>query len=371
MGAVADADVVRTHDEAAACERPPLLVLDPLRDFLDAHRLGSGELRVGPLGDGHSNVTYLIERDDRQLVLRRPPRPPLQPGTHDMLREARILRAIVPAGVRAPVVLATCDDQAVIGADFYVMELIDGAVVNSTVPPPLDTPEERRRIAHELVDALVELHAVDWRAVGLGRLGRPSGYLARQVRRFGELAARGATRSIPELEQVRAWLEASLPEQSDAALVHGDFRLGNVLFSSAPPARLAAIVDWEMATIGDPLADLGYLLATYARPGDAWNPMLELSKATRAPGFPDADELRERYERRSGRSTAGLAFYEVLALWKAAIFLEVSYRRHLAGTTDDPFFARMGEGVPLLADEAWRRARAADERGTARSGLTR
>ncbi|ADB49268.1 phosphotransferase family protein [Conexibacter woesei] len=359
MTAVSAGDVVATHAQAAACERPPLLILDPLREFLDARGLGAGTLRAEPLGDGHSNVTYLIERDDLSVVLRRPPRPPVAPSTHDMLREAGILNAIVPAGVRAPVVLATCDDEAVIGAVFYVTELLDGHVITQVVPPSLDTLADRRRIGLELVDALAEVHGVDVHAAGLGGLGRPDGYLARQLRRFGELAVRGATRTIPELEQVRGWLEAALPRHSDATLVHGDFRLGNVLFAPESPARLAGILDWEMATIGDPLADVGYLLATYARPGEPWNPMLALSEATRAPGFPETGELRDRYEQRSGRSTAGLVFYEVLALWKAAIFLEVSYRRHLAGTTDDPFFARLDEGVPLLAREAWRRARAA------------
>lgn len=359
MSAVVREDVVATHAQAAACARPPLLVLDPLRAFLDAHGLGSGALRAEPLGEGHSNVTYLIERDDLRVVLRRPPRPPIAPGTHDMLREARILRAIVPAGVRAPVVLATCEDESVIGAVFYVTALLDGHVIANTVPPPLDNAADRRRIGLELVDALAEVHAVDVRAAGLDGIGRPDGYLARQLRRFAELAARGATRTIPELEQVHRWLERSLPARSDATLVHGDFRLGNALFAPGPPARLAGILDWEMATVGDPLADVGYLLATYARPGDRENPMLALSGATRAPGFPETGELRARYEQRSGRSTAGLAFYEVLALWKAAIFLEVSWRRHLAGTTDDPFFASLDEGVPLLAREAWRRAGAA------------
>jgi aminoglycoside phosphotransferase (APT) family kinase protein len=336
-GTAAEDDVVRTHEEAARFERPPLLVLDPLLAFLDDHALGFGPLRARPLGEGHSNVTFLLEREEWRAVLRRPPRPPLAPSTHDVLREARLLRGLVPAGVRAPNVLAACAEEAVIGAPFYVMDLIDGDVVTARVPDGLTGPGEAERMAHELVDALVALHAVDWRDAGLDGFGRPDGYLARQLRRFGDLAERNATRALPDLDAVTDWLRENLPDSSAATVVHGDYRLGNVVYAQGSPARLVGILDWEMATIGDPLADLGYLLATYARPGRPENPMSELSAATMSTGFPEPDDLRRRYEERSGRDTSSLAFYEVLALWKAAIFLEGSYGRHLAGSTDDPF----------------------------------
>src|SRR3954454_22604930 len=169
-------DIVSTHAEAAANERPPLLVIEPLRAFLDEHGLGTGDLAIEPLGEGHSNVTYLVRRGDRDLVARRPPRPPLPPRAHDVLREARLLRAVRGTAARVPEVLAVCDDDAVIGAPFYVMERVRGDVITAEVPAVLDTPEERRRIGDELVDALVEIHAVDWPSC-LAGFGKPTGYL--------------------------------------------------------------------------------------------------------------------------------------------------------------------------------------------------
>ncbi len=179
-------DIVATHAEAQNNARPPLLVLDPLRAFLDARGLGTGAIQASPIGEGHSNVTYLLQREDgSELVLRRPPRPPLPPSAHDVLREARLLGALADTPARVPSVLAVCPDESVIGCPFYLMERVAGEVIVATVPPGLDSPGERRRIAHELIDALVEIHAVDWQAAGLEGFGKPTGYLERQLRRFG------------------------------------------------------------------------------------------------------------------------------------------------------------------------------------------
>ena len=165
--------------------------------------------------------------------------------------------------------LATCDDESVIGAPFYVMEKIEGDVVVTDIPPALDTPAERARMAEELIDALVEIHAVDWQASGLEGYGKPSGYLERQVRRFSGLWEHNKTREVPEIDEGTAWLAANMPESGPATIVHGDYRLGNTMMGPGAPARLVAIFDWELATIGDPLADVGYLTATYAEPGEA------------------------------------------------------------------------------------------------------
>ena len=186
MGAPA---IVDTPEEAAALDLPPLLIRRPLEAYLDGLGLGSGPVEAEPLGDGHSNITYRIAREGGSWVLRRPPRPPLPPSAHDVLREARLLVGVRDADVRTPTVLATCDDESVIGAPFYVMEEIVGDVLITSIPEALDTPEQRRRIADELVDALAEVHAVDWRACGLEGYGRPSGYLERQMRRFNGLWA--------------------------------------------------------------------------------------------------------------------------------------------------------------------------------------
>lgn len=352
-------DVAERWRDVDAGARPPLIVREPLRRLLDAAGLGAGEaLEAEPIGDGHSNVTYLLRRGPLRLVLRRPPRPPFPAGAHDVVREAGLLQRLTAAGVRAPRVLTVCDDADVIGAPFYVMEHIDGLVVAERVPEAYALPAARRRLAFELVDALVELHAVDATAPALAEIGRPDGYLARQLRRFGAILAAQRTRPLPELDAVADWLAKRLPASADMTLVHGDFRLGNAIYSADEQPRLLALLDWEMATRGDPLADVGYLCATWAQPGDRDNPMLDLSAATRAPGFPDRDELRERYARGSGRDLDGLGWYEVLALWKSAIFLESSYRRYRDGTTDDDYFARLGDGVPALAQAALERTRA-------------
>jgi aminoglycoside phosphotransferase (APT) family kinase protein len=353
MGEAAADDVVATHAAAAANAREPLLVIEPLRAFLDAHALGSGELRAAPIGEGHSNVTYLVVRDGCELVLRRPPRGPLAPSAHDVLREARLLRALAGTRARVPRVLAACDDTSVIGAPFYVMERIPGEVLTSTLPPGLDSPAERRRCGEELVDALVEVHAVDWRACGLERLsGDPGGYLERQLRRFGGLWEHHRTREVRAVEHVGAWLREHMPRSGPATIVHGDYRLGNAMMSARAPARLVAILDWELATIGDPLADVGYLCAVWIERDDPPLRMFELSGATRAEGFLTRDELVARYEAASGRSMTDIRWYRALALWKATIFMEGNYRRALAGTTDDPWLRGFGEGVVELAERA-------------------
>ncbi|HZV72272.1 MAG TPA: phosphotransferase family protein [Conexibacter sp.] len=351
MTAAAADDVVRTHADARQSERPPLLVLEPLLAFLDEHGLGTGEPHVEPLGDGHSNVTLAVTRGATRLVLRRPPRPPWPPSAHDVLREARVLQAL-HGRARVPRVLAVCDDDAVIGAPFYVMERLDGHVLTSALPPALAPAAERRRVGEELVDALVELHAVDWRATGLERFGRPTGYLERQLHRFRGLWEHNRTRELPAVERVADWLAAHLPDSPEATLVHGDYRLGNALFAADAPARLAAVFDWELSTIGDPRADLGYLCALWVEPADPRIAFFEVGSVTRQAGFASRAELIDRYEEGTGRTMSDIEWYEALALWKAVVFMEGNYRRSLSGDDDDPFLAGFGEGVVELAERA-------------------
>jgi aminoglycoside phosphotransferase (APT) family kinase protein len=347
---IAPDDVVRTSAEGAANEREPLLVLDPLLGFLDEHGLGAGELDLAPVGEGHSNVTYALTRGAAELVLRRPPRGPLPPSAHDVLREARVMSALA-GRARVPKVLAVCDDPSVIGAPFYVMEKVDGHVMTSSVPAALDTSEDRRRIGEELVDALIEVHALDWQAAGLEGFGKPTGYLERQLRRFLGLWEHNRTRDIPAVESVAQWLRAHLPESGPATVVHGDYRLGNTMFAAQAPARLAAIFDWEMATIGDPLADVGYLCTLWV---DRHDPAgtFELSAVTREEGFPLREELVARYEARSGRSMTDIRWYRTLALWKSIVFMEGNYKRAISGATDDPYLKGFGDGVLALATRA-------------------
>jgi len=349
-------DIVATPEEAAANERPPLLVLEPLARFLDANGIGAGEVEATPVGDGHSNVTYRVRRDGADVILRRPPRPPLPPSAHDVLREARLLRALAPTPARVPRVLAVGDDESVIGAPFYIMERVEGEVITIDVPPALDTIADRRRIAEELIDALVEVHGVDWLAVGLEGFGKPTGYLERQLRRFGGLWEHNRTREIPAVERVGAWLAEHLPDPDPtrpATIVHGDYRLGNTMYGPHSPARLVAILDWEMATIGDPLADLGYLCMMWSQAGDEDRGLREaLGRVTRQEGFPTREELCARYAELSGRSVGDLRWYIVLAVWKSVVFMEGNYRRAMAGTTDDPYLKAFGDGVLELASRA-------------------
>jgi aminoglycoside phosphotransferase (APT) family kinase protein len=342
-------EVVRTTAEAERLPLAPLLVVEPLRAWLDTAGLGSGGLRANRIGGGQSNVTFLVERDGgERFVVRRPPRPPLPPSAHDMVREAFVQRALGAAGARVPEILAVCEDSSVLGVAFYVMSFVDGSVVHAAVPAKLDRPEERGRIARELVDALVEIHAVEWLAVGLEGFGRPTGYLERQVRRFSGLWEVNATRELPLVGEVAVWLDAERPESGPATVVHGDYRLGNVLFAPGTSARLAAVLDWELATIGDPLADLGYLLSTWE------GSPLALTPVTRLQGFPGREELAARYAERSGRSVRDLGWYEALALWKSAVFCEAIYGRYLRGERgdDDPFGSSLERGVPALLEAA-------------------
>jgi aminoglycoside phosphotransferase (APT) family kinase protein len=346
-------EIVDTPAQAAAQAPAPLLVREPLAEFLDGAGLGSGAIEAERVGDGHSNVTYLVRRGGERFVLRRPPRPPLPPSAHDVLREARLLRALAGTAARVPRVLAVCDDESVLGVPFYVMEEVAGSVITDAVPPALDSPAERARIGDELVDALVEVHAVDWQAAGLDGFGKPSGYLERQLRRFNGLWEHNKTRELPIVAEVGDWLAANLPDSPPATIVHGDYRLGNVMVADDPPGRLVAVFDWELATIGDPLADLGYLTVTWVAPDDPGDTMFSaLSAVTREPGFPTREQIVTRYEQKSGRSMQALHWYQALALWKAAVFMEGNYKRFLAGNSDDDFLSIFDEGVPALAEKA-------------------
>jgi aminoglycoside phosphotransferase (APT) family kinase protein len=307
---------------------------------------------------GYSNETFYITRGDERWVMRRPPRGVFLPTAHDVLREYRVLTGLHGSGVRAPRTVLACEDPAVNGAPFYLMERVDGTVIRETMPSPLDTPEERRRISEELIDGLVELHAVDYVKQRLEGLGRPSGYLERQLRRWsGQLdLTLQRTRPLPGIVQVQGWLAARLPESGPPAIVHGDYKLDNVIMSSTAPARLRAILDWEMATIGDPLADLGWLIAYWGPTGDPVEQMLAGSNqlTTVLPGFLSQEEMVARYEERTGRTMKHFAFYRCLAVWKLTIIVEGLYAHYLEGTASNPRTADMEWRVPRLIDRMHR-----------------
>lgn len=303
---------------------------------------------------GSSNLTYYVTRGEQAWVLRRPPAGPLLPTAHDVLREHRFLAAL-RGRARTPAPVVACEDASVIGAPFYLMERRFGAMLRDGIPAAYDTPAGRRRIAEELIAALAELHAVDWRAAGLR--GREGGYLDRQLRRWTgqwELT-RPRTRDLPGIDGVAAWLRERLPEDAGATVVHGDYRLDNVMFDAREP-RVIAIFDWEMATIGDPLADVGWLLSYWGDPGDpppppGWDAPAHLSARE---GFPTHEELIARYEEASGRSMRRAAFYHVFAVFKLAVILEGLYMQHLEATAANPDSARFEWFVPVLVERARR-----------------
>jgi aminoglycoside phosphotransferase (APT) family kinase protein len=310
---------------------------------------------VARIGEGGgSNFTFLLERDQGRFVLRRPPRPPLPPSAHDMVREARLQLALARLGIRVPTILAVCEDEGLLGVPFYVMDHVDGEVVTVKLPRALEADEDaRRRLGEDLVDTLVEIHAADVEDPALAAFARPGSYAERQVRRFSQLWEVNATRELPTVDAVGAWLAAHLPDPLPPTVVHGDYRLGNMIVDRERPARIAAVLDWEMGAIGDPRADVGYLVATYSEPGGEPSP-LGTSPITAWPGFPSRAELVARYVERSGRDVEPLAWFEALALWKAAVFCEAIYGRYVRGelTADDDRAARFERGVPLLADTA-------------------
>jgi aminoglycoside phosphotransferase (APT) family kinase protein len=345
-------DIAESWEQVSGYAREPLLVLEPIEAFLDGLGIGVGApVKASTVGDGHSNVTYVLERGSEQIVLRRPPRGPLPPSAHDVLREARMMRAVY-GQVKVPKVLAVSDDESIIGAPFYLMEKIDGVVVTSAVPPALTDYDSRRRLGEELIDALVELHAVDWVAAGLEGFGKATGYLERQLRRFLGLWDFNKTRELETVDRLAEWLAKNMPEAGAATIVHGDYRLGNTMFGPRPPAQLVAILDWEMTTIGDPLADMGYLTALWVDRLDPRGPYEDVSNYSRQDGFLSRAELIARYEQRSGRSLAGLRWYQVLAAWKSIVFMEGNYKRAATGATDDPYLAQFQDGVLRLAEFA-------------------
>ncbi len=335
-----------------------LVDVPALERFLAEHAPGNGApLDVRKHVAGYSNETFYVTRGDSRWVLRRPPSGDLLPTSHDVLREYRVLSAVAGRGVRAPRTIAACDDASVIGAPFYLMEYVDGVVIRDALPPALDNPGERGRIGEELVDTLAEIHAVDWRAAGLEGLGRPDGYLERQVRRWSrqwELTI-PRTRPLPGLDAVTEWLRTHVPESPAATLVHGDYKLDNVIFAREAPARLLAVLDWEMSTIGDPLADLGWMLSNWGDLGlpatgtPVGAPLRDASSGART-----REDLLARYQEKTGRSLRDFQFYLLLAVWKLGAILEGLYALYLSGTASNPNSAVFELGVPAFVERMHR-----------------
>ncbi len=328
-----------------------LLDVRALERFLRERVPGAqGPVQASKHALGYSNETFYVTCGQHRWVLRRPPRGELLPTSHDVLREWRVISALYRAGVRVPEPIVACEDPSIIGAPFYLMERVDGVVIRDSIPSTLDTLQERECIAEELIDALVELHAVDWKGAGLEGLGKPQGYLERQLRRWaGQLElTRVHTRPLPGIDEVTEWLRAHLPESGPTAVVHGDYKLDNVMYANEATARLLAILDWEMSTLGDPLADVGYCLASWGLSGTG--ALGDLSRLTQREGFPSREEMAALYEAKSGRPVRSLLFYICLAHWKLAIIAEGLYALYLEGRAPNPRTGELAEGVPALIE---------------------
>jgi aminoglycoside phosphotransferase (APT) family kinase protein len=336
-----------------ASAAPQLVDEEKLAAYLEEKLPGTGPFDIQRHRAGHSNETFFIRRGGLGWALRRPPAGAFLPSAHDVGREFTVLSALTSTNVRTPATTIACEDESIIGAPFYLMELVDGFVIRDKVPEAY-SETDRMQIGEELVDALVELHAIDPDACGLGTFGKRDGYLARQLRRWtGQMdLTLPLTRELPVLRDLGAWLHENLPESPPATIVHGDYKLDNVMFDKDSP-RLVAILDWEMSTLGDPLADLGWMVSFWREAEDLENDVFaDLGAVTALPGFASRQQLVDRYVEKTGRDVSALDWYVVLAIWKLAILLEGSYARHLAGMTDDPFFARMEQGVPALGERA-------------------
>ena len=336
-----------------------------LSDFLrgafpgDSGAAGGGAspfLSVSQFGAGHSNLTYLVTFGGREMVLRRAPHGAAVKSAHDMRREFDVLSALAPFYSKAPKALAFCDDPSVIGAPFFLMERVRGVILRVSQPPPgVDLPPPRMRALSEaFVDSLAELHALDVSSGPLASLGKPEGYAARQVAGWTERWIRAKTEDVPALDAAAAWLAGRLPAASRPALVHNDFKYDNLVLDAGDPTRIVAVLDWEMATLGDPLLDLGTTLGYWIDPDDAPEVRALPFGATLTPGNLSRSEVAALWIARTGRSKADLLFAYVFGLFKIAVIAQQIYRRSAEGHTTDPRFAALIHGVRILGRQSGR-----------------
>src|SRR3954447_8521782 len=345
-------------NEAATAEAPDGIDRAGVEGWFEANVPDAAlPLSFDRISGGRSNMTFGV-RDSagHAWALRRPPLGKRLGSAHDMGREHRVIAALQETPVPVPPVVGLCEDESVNGAPFYVMGFVDGPILRSAEDAKAFGDDERRAIGERVVDTLVAIHDVDPDEVGLGELGRKEAYVERQLKRWQGQWEKSKTRELPAVDSVHERLSARIPEQGPATIVHGDYRLDNMILS--PSGEVAAVVDWELCTLGDPLADVGMLLMYWSEPGDELMPLFD--PPTTAAGFPDRDSVRRRYAEQSGRDLAEIDFYVALACWKLAIILEGVFSRYAAGQygKDAGAYEQFGEVVVRLAegaDEAERR----------------
>jgi aminoglycoside phosphotransferase (APT) family kinase protein len=313
----------------------------------------SRDLEITQFPGGHSNLTYLIRAGGAELVLRRPPLGPVPARAHDMAREYRWLAAIHPVFPLAPRPYLLCEDASVLGGVFYIMERRRGIVVRQDEPISLaDHPDRRRRVSEALIDTLATLHSIDVSEPPLADLGKPAGFVRRQIQGWTERWHGSRLADVPEMDHLASWLAARIPaDPQEPAIVHGDFKLDNVLLDPLDIGRLIAVFDWEMSALGDPLVDLGILLA-YWMPTAPPSQRDALTTVTARPGYLSKSEIIDRYAARSGRDVSQIAYYETFALFKIAVVIQQIFYRYSKGQTSDARFATFGERVTFLARHA-------------------
>ena len=318
---------------------------DGLAAYLREHLGMHGEMQVEQFPGGHSNLTYAITLGESELVLRRPPFGPVPPRAHDMAREFRVLAAVHPHFPLAPKPYLVCEDLSIIGSVFYVMERRRGTVIRADEPEGI--APLRGRISESIVDTLADLHAIDVASHSLDTLGKPAGFVARQIRGWTERWHGSKTSDVPEMESLAAWLEQRIPpDPARPTLVHGDYKLDNVMLDAREPWRLVGVFDWEMSAIGDPLVDVGVLLCYWVHAAVGHD---AIPSVTKREGWFGRDAILARYAERSGRALGDIAVYEVFAVFKLAVVIQQIYARFVRGQTDDPRFASLGERVSALA----------------------
>jgi aminoglycoside phosphotransferase (APT) family kinase protein len=326
------------------------LELTRLEPFLRTHFPDTtGPVEVAQFPSGHSNLTYLLRLGDRELILRRPPFGTKVKSAHDMSREYRVLAKLHAAYPPAPEVLLYCDDVSILGSPFYVMKPIHGIILRRSLPAGLNfTADVARRLSESFVDNIARLHALDFSSIGLADLGKPQGYLERQVRGWLERYQGSKTHELPEVETISRWLIENLPPTSGAALIHNDYKFDNVVLDPADITKIVGVLDWEMCTIGDPLSDLGTALAYWVGPEDAE----ELQKIRWGPtnysGSLSRVQPVERYARSTGRDVSNMVFYVVFARFKVAVIVQQIYYRYHHGLTKDQRFAALLEVAKIL-----------------------
>lgn len=338
------------RDHPAAVRPGEELDLARLEPFLLRHFPGStGPIGVEQFPSGHSNLTYLVRLGDREFVLRRPPFGSKVKSAHDMGREYRVLSKLHPAYSPAPKVALYCDDESVLGAPFYLMDPIRGIIIRRNLPRDFPFSEDTaRRLSESFIDNLARLHALDYARIGLGDLGKPEGYLERQVRGWIERYSGSQTHDLPEVARISSWLKERMPKSGAATLIHNDYKYDNVVLDPADITKIIGVLDWEMATIGDPLTDLGTTLAYWVDARDPeelqrlrWCPSNNPGSLTRA-------QLLERYAWTTGRDVSSMVFYLAFARFKIAVIVQQIYYRYHQGLTKDERFATMPELVKTL-----------------------